>query len=238
MDAFEEYLALCPRALVLIEGGIVVWANEAMARLVHRDRNELLGAALGVVGGLPLEPPRDQLVEVALWAGNGSLLDCWAELTWLGEQVMVELDLVEARESDEEVAALRAVADVTPVGMFVSDRGLRLRYVNQALARILKARRDELVSTNWVSCFAPRDQPLVRELAMQGLRGQSTSTMLEVNLASGEPRVLEVTVVPVRGGDGRLRFAGTVNDRTGQRRELLAHEAASGSREGGGRDAH
>lgn len=219
MEAFEAYLARCPRALVLLEEGLVRWVNEAAARLLLRDASALIGQPLDLVGGVRLEELGDTSVEVALWAGDGSLLDCIAEVTVLGEAVMVELDLVELSGVDDAGRALRALADTLSLGVFISDRGLRLGYVNAGLATLLATSRERLSGAGWVDIFAPEDRPVVRELALRALGGERVEAIIDVQLASGPRRALEVTIMPVRASDGRLSFVGTVADRSVQRRD-------------------
>lgn len=229
MEAFEAYLARCPRALILLEDGVVRWANDAAARLLLRDARSLLGQPLDLVGGVRLDDLGDASVEVALWAGDGSLLDCIAEVTSLGEMLMVELDLVELSGVDDAGRALRALADTLSLGVFISDRGLRLGYVNAGLAALLATSRERLSGAGWVDIFAPADRPVVRELALRALSGERVEAVVDVELASGQRRALEVTIMPVRASDGRLSFVGTVADRSVRpRSDELASRPAAG----------
>ena len=51
----------------------------------------------------------------------------------------------------------RALADQAPVGIFSSERGLRLGYVNDRFCALLGLGADRLLGTDWLSCLHPDD---------------------------------------------------------------------------------
>lgn len=212
MEAFQAYLARCPRALVLLEGPVVAWVNHAASELLLTEPRDLVGRELEVVGGIGLHEVAEGPIEVALWAGDGQLLDCAAEVTHLGGATMVELAAVELSMGDDAARALHALAETLEIGVFVSDRGLRLGYVNESLARLLGAGRERLLGAGWVEIFAPEDRPLVRELALRALGGDRVRSVIDVRLVGQRRCILEVSIVPVVASDGRLSFVGTVAD--------------------------
>jgi diguanylate cyclase (GGDEF)-like protein/PAS domain S-box-containing protein len=140
-----------------------------------------------------------------------------------------ELDVAQAadalRASHER---FRALADHAPIGIFSSDSGLRLAYVNDTFSELYGERAEQLTGTGWLDFIEPDDREAVVEAVTGVLQGAGQELPLRVLRRDGERRSVLARLVPVRSSGRDSGFVGTFEDVT-ERQEWeasLAYQAA------------
>jgi diguanylate cyclase (GGDEF)-like protein/PAS domain S-box-containing protein len=120
-----------------------------------------------------------------------------------------------------------ALAGCAPVGIFASDAGLRLGYVNDFFVRLTGLATHDLLGTGWLDAIHREDLPAVYQAVQTVLGG--TSVELTVRLSRDGDRQgwlqlrLAPTTTPARGAG----FIGTAEDVTQRRsdEEHLTYQA-------------
>ena len=245
----ERVLARVPRAsrdgLAVARRGCVEWANDALGALLGVEPALLEGTALTRIDarGLAADaPPVDlarlcgegpsavvtigeggRAVSVEATPLDGGEDDQWV-LTFRGisQQVRADEDL---RASERRFRALAAHA---PIGVFHSDHGLRLDYVNPRFAELWGQTADELHGTGWLDRIHPADRDRVVAGVAGTLTGETATFGFRLRPSQGDDVVLlEARVVPVERGDHSIGFVGTIEDVTAARRheEQLSWQA-------------
>ncbi|MDQ1294421.1 MAG: sensor diguanylate cyclase [Actinomycetota bacterium] len=122
---------------------------------------------------------------------------------------------------------LRAVAEQAPVGIFVSEAGIRLGFVNQRFADLLGADLHRLLGTTWMQVIHREDRAALLESLQKVLEG--TSVDLTVRLVTGDEdhRWLRFRFAPTLTAERAAGFIGTAEDVTERRakEERLAYQA-------------
>jgi diguanylate cyclase (GGDEF)-like protein/PAS domain S-box-containing protein len=133
------------------------------------------------------------------------------------------------RASEDRFSAL---ADQAPVGIFASEVGLRLGYVNERMTELLGRPESECLGTDWLDAVHPDDLATLLP-ALQGvLEGQPAELTLRGGVDAD--RRLQMTVVPVTAVDRGAGFVGTVQDVTERHafesrlRQQATHDALTG----------
>ncbi len=137
----------------------------------------------------------------------------------------------EVHEVAEELQAsyerFQALADQAPIGIFSSDGGLRLGYVNDRYCAMHGLSEAQLLGTQWLAHLHADD--LEPALAAFGrvLMGESVELPLRLLRTDGEMREVHARVVPVRSSNRDAGFLGTLEDVTDRRawERQLAHRA-------------
>ena len=233
------------------DGPVLTWANRAAAVLLGCAEQDLAGrpllrlqrsplvpraAHLADDGALHLHPLRGTERVTRVQRDDGSAVRVRLSSTPTGTeehpQWVLRLrgdDAVDRHRAEEDLRAsqerFRAVADQAPVGIFSSERGMRLAYVNERFSRLLGTASERLLGTDWLALLHPEDV----EPAVTALRTVLEGTAVELPLrvgAEGAERTLHARVVPVRHGRD-TGFLGTVEDVTERLafEQLLAHQA-------------
>jgi PAS domain-containing protein len=208
MEQLQRYLDAQAQPLVLLEDGVVAWVNRAFRDLVARGDEDLLGEPLPAAGGFDPEESRREVCEVALVHATGYLLDVVVQLTRVGPgSWMLALSPANYEQTQlrDRISRLEALVDGLPVGVLVSEGGLRLGYVNEALAVLLGASPVELLGLGWLERVPEAAATELRELALTALTGVPVRTTLRV----GEGAI-DVALTPVRARDQSLSFVGTM----------------------------
>jgi diguanylate cyclase (GGDEF)-like protein/PAS domain S-box-containing protein len=124
------------------------------------------------------------------------------------------LDRVE-RHAEQRLTAL---AQNLPVGIAFSEVGLRLGYVNDALARLLGRPGGDLLGTGWLDLLEPYEQKHIVAALDATAVGDEFEQVLRLQQLDGEERWLatKFAVVPVL--DGATGFVATFEDITENRR--------------------
>jgi PAS domain S-box-containing protein len=71
-----------------------------------------------------------------------------------------------------------ALADQAPVGIFASDVGLRLGYVNGRMAQLLGRPEQDCLGTDWLNAVHPDDLPTVLPALERVLGGEPAELTL------------------------------------------------------------
>lgn len=108
----------------------------------------------------------------------------------------------------------RALADCAPIGIFSSDSGLRLAYVNDTFSELYGERAEELTGTGWLGLIHPDDRDAVVEAVTGVLQGDGQELPLRVLRQDGERRSVLARLVPVRSSGRDSGFVGTFEDVT------------------------
>lgn len=218
-EALVRYLEVLQRPLALVESDLVVWSNSALSDLLATAREDLIGNSLPIAGGLNLDRIRRSSTEAALRHASGYLLDVVitttlvSPTTWMLEFAMADY---EDHKSADYFRKLQALADNLPVGILISESGLRLGYVNASLAAMFGTIPADLLGMNWLEAFAKEDQNFLRGLALTALTGVPVRTTATITTQREGQRTLDIALIPVTSRDMSLSFVGTVQDVTEQ----------------------
>jgi diguanylate cyclase (GGDEF)-like protein/PAS domain S-box-containing protein len=127
----------------------------------------------------------------------------------------------EDHKSADYFRKLQALADNLPIGILISENGLRIGYVNTSLAAIFGTIPTDLLGMNWLEVFVEEDRGLLRGLALTALTGVPVRTTASITAQRTGQRTLDIALIPVTSRDMSLSFVGTVQDVT----EQVANEA-------------
>ena len=243
---FSAWAEADPDCLLVVQGRDlrVSWANRATPGAFARDEAELLGRSLlpllaSPYPGAPAYVAADLVHtgravrrEVEVRRRDGQSLryvlhsvpvqDGWVL------RITPEPDAVRAvdelRLSHERFQAL---ADRAPVGIFSSESGLRLAYVNDVFGEAFGESPDNLLGTRWLTWLHPEDQPLVLEAMTEVLTGTAIELSARIVRHDGLLRSVQVRLVPVRTDRRAAGFVGTLEDVTDRLNweATLAHQA-------------
>ncbi len=189
--------------LITDDTGTVLYANPAAARMLGRERTEMIGSPLG----FPAIDGHGFLLEMARTAGPASIL--WSrteKATWHGGRArLVTLQDVTAREQAEESrrageAELRLIAERMPCAVWTTDRQLRVGSLSGAALGFLHHAPGEIVGQS-LYALLDSDRPSFVAAArhVQALAGEPAEFEIEV---SG--RLLDCRVEPLRDGHGAV----------------------------------
>ncbi|WP_276939637.1 sensor domain-containing diguanylate cyclase [Ferrimicrobium acidiphilum] len=223
-ESLVRYLEVLQRPLALVEAERVLWVNGALTDLLATAREDLIGRDLPIAGGLKLDRLRRSSTEAALRHATGYLLDVVITTTlvsaetWMLEFAMADY---EDHKSADYFRKLQALADNLPIGILISESGLRLGYVNTSLAAIFGTIPTDLLGMNWLEVFAEEDRGFLRGLALTALTGVPVRTTAKITAQRSGERTLDISLVPVTSRDMSVSFIGTVQDVT----EQVANEA-------------
>jgi len=208
MEQLQWYLDAQATPLVLLEDGLVAWVNRAFGELVALHREDLVGQPLPVAGGFDPEEAKRDACELALVHASGYLADVVARLTRLGPRSwMLALAPANYEQTQlrDRITRLETLVDGLAIGVLVSDGGLRLGYVNDALAELLGVTPAELLGLGWLERTPERVAAELRSLALTALTGVPVRTTLRLDDGG-----LDVALVPVKARDQSLSFVGTM----------------------------
>jgi diguanylate cyclase (GGDEF)-like protein/PAS domain S-box-containing protein len=149
--------------------------------------------------------------------------DRWWVLTFrsISRQLRADEDL---RASE---AQFRALAANAPIGVFQSEHGVRLGYLNPRFAELWGQDADVLEGTGWLERIHEDDRPEVIAALARTLAGEEVTNTFRVERSATDVRLVQSRVVPVTRGDRSIGFVGSLEDVTDARRneEQLAWQA-------------
>ncbi len=232
----------------------VIWVNRALTALVGIDPDEVIGQALG---SLAAADPGSDLnwarVSQELLHGKGGQRE-GAVRRIDGSEVRVQLNAVpvtahDARPGDawlitvhpltdsaqDAEAALReaehrfmALAESAPVGIFLSEAGVRLGYVNDRFVEIIGADPFRLLGTGWLTIVLAEDLPLVYSAAESVLDGRPAECTVRLTGGDGDAlRWVNLRLAPTMTPARAVGFIGTAEDVTERRawEERITYQA-------------
>ena len=234
----ELELARVPRVsrdgVAIVRAQRIEWANRALGGLFGRDPDDLIGLRLAelhiedldtgvpiALGGLfddgwsslvgNVAPPGAATIPVSVDAVR---LDPGVGGRWVltfrsvGRLIRADEDL---RASEERFRALAANA---PIGVFQSDHGLRLGYLNPKFAEIWGRDAEALRGTAWMDGIHEDDRGEVVAALARTLAGEESATTFRVEASATELRLVHARMVPVTRSDRSIGFVGSLEDVT------------------------
>jgi len=188
-ESEEKYRKLFEEALDAIfvadaETGTLVDCNETAAKLVGREKSEIIGRHQSI-----LHPPEDikgqfsetfrrhlnaergQLLETRVITKDGRMKDVAIKANMLeigGKKVLQGIfrDVTEQKKAEEEIKRqqenLEAIFEVAPVGMLLVDGNTVVKKVNNVLAKLVGRDVAAIVNTqpgNGLGCIRSNDHP-------------------------------------------------------------------------------
>jgi diguanylate cyclase (GGDEF)-like protein/PAS domain S-box-containing protein len=249
-ERLEALVGLSSDGMAILSGesmmvARVLWANPQFCALVHRLPDGVRNSTIGQLevashNGQPLddwlaqgsgsadlviEVPGTRRIPVRLtFARIPPVHDgIWAVL--VREQIG-ELLAHEALRGSEE--RFRALAGNAPIGIFASEAGLRLSYLNDRFAQLWGHPAAALFGMGWLDHVHEQDVSALVSALSVALSGESAEATIRVLVDGGpECRWLKTRASPTWLPGHGAAFVGSVEDVTEYRRQelALAHQA-------------
>lgn len=228
---------------------VVTWTTPAVDRLLGVALGEAVGLDLDVVVVREIDHDPDEprslteiviegtgLIDVSLRHGDGppvavrvaaTRVEDDHQASWvvtleeIDEQVRADARL---RESEERFRTLAAQA---PIGIVVSDVGLRLGFVNDRALQLWDQSIEVMRSPRWIEAIVPEDRESVVTALASVLAGGEVDLPLHIRTSVGDVRALRLRAAPVRLEGRGAGFIASLEDTTAQRHheEELRHAA-------------
>ncbi len=218
--------------------GPVIWANASALGLLGLTGDEVVGAALtGLIDDVDIVGARDSWVDATL-LGPGQVSGPVQVRVQSADQDTVvlllrsasqELRLAESAQRESE-HRFRALAEHAPVGIVVSEAGLRLGFVNARFAQIVGSDPVFLTGIRWLHCVHDDDRPILLASLDDVLAGEprelTVRLVREGQLEPASPldrgrddlvRWVQIRLAPVTTPRRSAGFIGTVEDVTDRR---------------------
>jgi len=230
--------------VALVSGGVIRWANPALhaicgcgpdelvgapvssVEVCELDDTEMFGAPVQIDAGIDRIRPQKLLLRRAdgstvAVAASTEQVQAVPEGAWVLRlrEIAAHIRVDEALRTSE--ARFRALADHAPIGVFLSDVGVRLAYVNARFAQVWGRGAHELEGDRWIDPVIDSDVDEVLAAVGTVLAGQPVSVTFGVVRPDGDVRTLDARLVPVEGIDRQCSFVGSVEDVT----DVRAREA-------------
>lgn len=235
-------------------GSTVLWVNRALVDMLGSTSSMLVGRSLdqlGDVGAESLSQSAWHVVAGELIAGRGGQREAGVQRPD-GSDVRVQIDatslaggpgtedgwliavhpLTDAQA--DQAAALReaehrfrALAESAPVGIFVSEAGLRLGYVNERFCELAARAPHQVLGTEWLDTLVAEDLPTLYTAVESVLTGTPQELNLRM-IGSGEtPRWIHLRLAPTTTPARAAGFIGTAEDVTERRawEEAITYQA-------------
>ena len=174
-------------------------------------------ARLGTRGDLPTD------VEVVRLAGRSGPDGGPGEAAWAGPGWLVTLT-PQPDEDDERDEALReaearftALAESAPIGIFLSEIGLRLGYVNDQFVALSEVAPYQLLGTEWLTVVDPQDVPGLCSVLEEVLRGERRELNVRLRSSEAGPRWVHLRLAPITTPSRAAGFIGVAEDVTQRR---------------------
>lgn len=229
----------------------VHWANRAASELLGPDLQGLFAQpepdglaptdwsarVAHAVTGPAVTAPEWRVATIDSSSATGSLLFRTSLVPATDDQP--ERHLVWLRSADEELAqAEQATADAdfrfrmlgehAPIGILMSEVGLRLAFANDIFADIANVPRSELLGTGWLKVFVPDDLAAIVDMTESVLAGTPATMTVRLRRADGLQRWALLKLIPVVTRSRAAGFVGTIEDVTTQlsRENELTYQAS------------
>lgn len=244
--ALASGVAAAPDPAIVVmttnDGVRIEWANRAFCDLLMADPADLNGQRLDGLMTLDwewtLNPLRSTRSHARLTSQLGAVSSWSLRSCPISDGDLTRWTLffsADDEDATDEVATdahrYRALTERAPIGIFASEAGLRLGYVNDWLAELVGVPADQLLGVGWMSIFRSEDLEVVMGCMQQALDGVSSECPARFVTASGEQRSVSIRIVPHQSNSGPASFLGTVEDVTDRMRveELLEWQASHDS---------
>jgi diguanylate cyclase (GGDEF)-like protein/PAS domain S-box-containing protein len=198
----------------------ISWANPALDHVLGSEPGRLVGLALSELPAFDLD-----LDGEASPIDLATLLDGAGTTTWCtitrpsGSVASVAVDArplegspdgswcLTVREVADQVRSdellrtseerFRALATHAPIGVALSDAGVRLGWVNERLAEMWGRSAEDLVGDGWIDAVDAADQPVVLDALVAVLGGSEQRAVIRVVQPDGSSRCLDARLTPV-----------------------------------------
>jgi PAS domain S-box-containing protein len=133
------------------------------------------------------------------------------------------LDITERRKSEqllrESEARARAIADNTPVGIYMADVAGSILYSNRTLLDLCGS-SSPILGDEWINFVDAADRPRVLSEWGRYIRGEAKSFSVEYRLIAknGATRPVHEIAQPIQEGGRTLGFVGSIQDLSERRR--------------------
>ncbi len=246
-DHFPFLLDHCLAGLYILSGDRIVWINATAAGMIGWKPEELVGRSfLELVhpADLPLVTAKAEggvayIVRAARRDGELVHLETHQRAVVVGGQQMISGAILDVSERVRAEAAereadrrLREVLQQTQFLVLQLDSQGSIEFCNDAVLRVTGHERDEMLGKNWFELCVPADQRdrrhrgYLEAMLPGGLLGALEER--EVLTRSGDRRMVEWNIVPLRERDGRVVGCSAMGtDVTDRRRaaDKLLHDA-------------
>lgn len=223
----NNYAEIADRPIALLSKDRIWWVNESLCKLVAQAASGLLGSDISRLFSAPLvlSERRSMVSANHLRHATGVEVQCEVRTLPLSGAVWaVEVTVRSFYDQSGELEVFKqrfwTLADQVPVGIFISEVGLRLQYVNDHLAEIFESSVETLVGMGWLRMFSEADRAAVEEIAIAALSGNKGSVTAQIQVPSGKRKRVHIQFAHVSSSDDAAGFVGTVEDVT----DRLAHE--------------
>ncbi len=226
-EPFMTYLGQYAQPLLLIEDQMIAWCNRSLSDLIQIETHDLIGLAAATFIH-PLHEFDDSKMTVhasSISHATGEKLPVEIRSSPLGHRRwMLSLSPQMGHLTDVDTELLRerlfALAEELPVGVFYAENGLRLAWVNKAMASIFERPRQDVLGTNWLECITPESRALAQEGAISSLLGKSTAVDVHMNSGSGALRTVRFSFSSITSLSRSAGFIGTLEDVSDERAEM------------------
>jgi diguanylate cyclase (GGDEF)-like protein/PAS domain S-box-containing protein len=136
-----------------------------------------------------------------------------------------------AQELREAEHRFKALAEHAPVGIFLSEAGVRLGFVNEAFVALCGLQAARTLGTGWLDVVHPQDLPHLQEALFGVLDGAEQDLTIRILPLSNAQRWVQVRLAPVTTPRRGAGFIGTAEDITERRarEEQLTYQASHDS---------
>ncbi len=221
------YLKIADRPLGLCSREKILWINESLGKLVARAASDLVDLNISELLSAPLihSQSRSMVSANYLRHATGVEVQCEIRSVPLGEDLWaIEVTIKSFYDQEGELAVYKqrlwTLADQVPVGIFISEVGLRIQYVNDKLAEIFESTADLLTGMGWAKFFPRLEWEEIETLAVEVLQGTRGDITVDIVTANNRTKRLHIQFSDVKSIDGAAGFVGTVEDVT----DRVAHE--------------
>lgn len=235
---------------------VVAWVNTAAVDLFQVGTDELVGRVIAPVSAqdgtdepADEQPDWSRVVAEALVAPGGLPMPTMAVITRPdASRVTVQVRVVPADDAGwvvllnpvtaaeqqadqahrESEHRFRALAEHAPVGIVLSEVGLRLGFVNNRFAELTGLDASQLVGNRWLDVVNPEDLPGLMETLQLVLCGASADRTVRILSVGNTPRWCQFRLAPVTTPRRAAGFIATVEDITARRvwEAQLAYQAS------------
>jgi diguanylate cyclase (GGDEF)-like protein/PAS domain S-box-containing protein len=223
-------------------GPVVAWANSAAMDLLGLSADELVGQELQTPGSVDRDglPDWATVVSRTLEGDEESHFGEWqsaaihtpdrsmssievmlrqpdrkACVVWLRAVTEAERRAVEAQRESEH--RFRALAEHAPVGIVLSEAGVRLGFANNRFAEIAGIERSALLGTRWLTTIHADDLADFLGTLDDVLAGSAVEAIVRMVSAANSQRWVQFRLSPVMTARRASGFIGTAEDITSRR---------------------
>lgn len=215
--AWHEAADRGPAALALSGHGpddlVVLWASSSLLTLLQVEPEEMTGRLLLETGDL-LGPAASDLAGLVR-AGGGTTDSQLGDATgpadvvlevhpgghpaqWLGRCIVADAqEMASFAAAQEAQQRFIAVAEHAPVGIAVSEAGLRLGYANGHFCSLLGRSQVEILGTTWAQAFHLEDHAALDRAVGTSLRGEPSEVTVRTSPAAEGVRWVHLRFAPV-----------------------------------------